>query len=562
MVDVPRRAARLALQLSALSLIAVVAAPAAAQDEDDEDADLEVEAFGDEYDLTATDGGEGEAAPRAGTEDDEDEDEDEESGAFYGQVAGEYQFRLNLMGDIPLTAVESRGFGTELGQNLWGEQWFRFTGEIGIRDKLKLIGQIDIADGVLFGDYTEGVDRAEQPRDDTTAFTSDGIQPRWLYLEWLSPIGLFRAGLQPSHWGLGILANDGTREPPFGDYRFGDRAVRLAFATKPGGEDSDFYVALAGDLVFNDLTADVTDGDRALQGILSAFYRRDERQIGVYAVYRSQRSEYDTGIMAPTGEDGRLDIFAFDAFGRWDWDEPSGGTAFIAAEGAVILGETSLTLDVPSVDSGDDDDDVRQFLVAGQIGRLSDDLDVVVEVGYTSGDSNTEDDYQRRATMDPDHRIGLIMFPEVVAWQTARSASLAGSPDLFGRPSPGSELLPTNGGVSGATYLFPYAVYRPLDWLDIRLGMVWARASADVVDPYRQRSASSSSNYMGGDASARDMGIEFDGAVRLLYELPHGVRVNAGIEGGIFLPGHAFDDSLGAELDPIGMFRLRAGLRF
>ena len=114
---------------------------------------------------------------------DEEEAADDDAPAFYGSITGAYRFRLNVMSDIPLNPVESRMIPGELGQNLWAEQWFRFTGEIGFRPKLRLIGQIDLADGVLFGDSTEGVTRAEQPRDDESAFGADGVQPRWAYLE-------------------------------------------------------------------------------------------------------------------------------------------------------------------------------------------------------------------------------------------------------------------------------------------------------------------------------------------------------------------------------------------
>ncbi|MBE7481196.1 MAG: hypothetical protein HS104_14590 [Polyangiaceae bacterium] len=145
--------------------------------------------------------------------------------------------------------------------------WLRLTPRVSYRDNLTLIGQLDVPRGFFGGQETRHVEAAERPYDDRQPL---GIEPRWLYLEYLSPIGLFRVGQQPSHWGMGILANDGDHPTLFGDYYGGSIAERIAFATKPAGKDSPFTVAIAGDLVFKDATADLTDDDRAFQG----FWRR------------------------------------------------------------------------------------------------------------------------------------------------------------------------------------------------------------------------------------------------------------------------------------------------
>ena len=92
----------------------------------------------------------------------------------------------------------------------------------------------------------------------------------------------------------------------------------------------------------------------------------------------------------------------------------------------------------------------EQRLGIVQLGRTAPKLDVVLEAGYASGDSNGKDAIQSRGTIDPDHRVGLVLFPEVLSAMTARSAALAQAPSLSARPARGSELLPTNGGVSGA----------------------------------------------------------------------------------------------------------------
>jgi hypothetical protein len=499
---------------------------------------------------------EAEAEADADAEADAEADADADDGGlvFYGRVGGEYQLRGNAMSDIPLTPLPRRPDTAELGQNYWAEQWLRLRGEIGFRDVVRLVGELDLLFGVAFGDLAIGTTPAAWPRDD---YGYPGLRLRHLYIDWNSPIGIVRVGQMGFSWGLGILANDGETPPPFGDYRYGDLVRRVLFATRPFGTSSPFVVALAGDWIAWDLVADwerpcrragqSNCGDTAFQGVLAAYYEEGDDRLGGFLAYRSQQSHLGDF----------LEVFVLDLYGRWHVPDPTGGRFFLAAEAAVVTGATSLTrtVDRPRAD-------VTQLLAAVQLGRTHADLDLVLEGGYASGDSNTEDGSERRATFDPDHRVGLVLFPEVLASQSARSAHLAQTDELSGRPARGSELLPTNGGVSGAFYLFAYGIWRPLPWLEARLGSIVAWASADVVDPYRQRAESRSVNYRGGDPTRRDLGLEVDAAILFHADLGGGVHFSGGLEGGLLFPGHAFDDASGNTMGEVGLARARGGLRY
>ena len=515
---------------------------------------------GDEDEDEDTPASEPEAADAG--EDGDPGDEEEAGLDFFIDLHGAYRVRSSLMDDIPLTALPSRGFEDRLGQRWWVSQWFRIGAEIGLRGHAQIITELDVARGLLAGDFTNGVTAAERPRSDVDFLAEDGLQLRKVYLEWRSQLGLLRAGLMPSHWGYGILANDGDHPRAFGDPDFGDRVLRLAFATKPFGESMPIYGAIGGDIVYRDLLADFSDGDRAYQGVLALWYQDEERRVGFYLARRWQEMPVDDGPTSMGEETSSLGVFALDVFARWDWAAPSGGTIRAGLEGALIYGSTDTALTVSDLEGEESFDDIRQFLLTMEVGYASDETDVSLEAGYTSGDSNAEDDFQRRATMDPDHQVGLILFPEVMAWQTARSSTLATSPELFGRPARGADLLPTNGGVAGAMYLFPTWRWQATDWMQLRLGAVWARATSDVVDPYRQRSESRAANYRGGDASNRDLGLELDGALLFQHELNHGIRLTGGLEGGYFMPGRAFDDASGTAMASIGLLRARFGMEF
>jgi hypothetical protein len=463
------------------------------------------------------------------------------------RIGGDYRLRLNLQSDIPLAPLPSEPETPDLGQNVWGQQWLRLRGALTLRDpRLRVVGEADLLFGVAFGDLAVGVAPAAFARD---AYGYPGLRLRQLYVEWADHFGRLQVGQTAFHWGLGIVSNDGGRAPPFGDALFGDLVRRVLFEGTPGGPDSPVSLALAFDWVAYDLIADFERrGEVALRGLAAVrLTLAPDRQAGAYIAYRHQENDLGEG----------LEVFVADAFLTWTFPEASGGKILTAFEGAYVFGRASAfrTVERP-------EDDVRQLLWGAQLGRLARHVDVILEGGFTSGDANPTDGAQRRAVMDPDHRVGMILFPEVLAWQTARSAAIGQSPALFARPGRGTERLPTNGGVAGAFYVFPYATWKPLEELQLRAGGVLAFASTDVVDPFQQIALSQQRNYRGGDPGARDLGLEVDLAVLTRLEIAAGVVFSGGVEGAVFFPGQAFADALGQRFGPVGLARLRVGVSY
>ena len=80
------------------------------------------------------------------------------------------------------------------------------------------------------------------------------------------------------------------------------------------------------------------------------------------------------------------------------------------------------------------------------------DLVAQVEMGYASGDANPLDGTQRRFVFDPNHRVGLLLFDEVLRFATARASTAAQDPLLTNatRPPPGVDLLPSNETLAAA----------------------------------------------------------------------------------------------------------------
>ena len=514
-----------------------------------------------------------------------------EPGVIRLQLHGEEQLRYEHLRSFPLDVTATRNLAypgaisDSIGQNDFVSHWFRITPTLQLGDKLRVVGQADLT-GVLVGDLAHDTGADQTPRDQYDGYSN--VQPRWLYAEWTSPVGLLRVGQQPSHWGMGLVANDGDHPSLFGDYRYGNIVEQVLFATKPLGINSPFVVALAGNLVYRDNVAILVQGDRAWQGIAAAFYEQGPDMLGVYGVYRSQthamQSEPSYFPYADTIHVGVLDVaghfarpiavpgetaYVFGAFeaatelGSTDAERtiyqlPGGPwTKIQTYGGAATLGVVLGGREGPRPLASHDPSPVNRPDLYGRVVAQ-------VEVGYASGDANPDDTTEKRFVFDPNHKVGLLLFDEVMRWQTARAATAAQDPNLGNgsRPTPGTQLLPSNGGVFGAQYVYPTAMYRPRPWLDLKLGAVIAQTTADYVDPYRLALQGAYVNYTGSDPKRHDLGVELDGGVEARMPLGPILRLQVGAQAGVLFPGGALADATGVEMKTPWIAIGRVGLQY
>ncbi len=501
-------------------------------------------------------------------------------------IHGEYQLRAQYMRAFPLdvstsVAIQKPGaIEDSLGQKLFTSHWLRFTPRLQIQENFQLIGQIDLLTGLGIGQTAHDTSADLDPRDDHNAFSN--VQPRWLYAEILTPIGLFRVGQQPSHWGLGIVANDGDHPSLFGDYRYGDISERLLFATRPAGKDSPFAVVVAGDLVYRDQLARITRGDQAFQGVLAALYDKGPNQIGLYGVWRRQVNDKTSVAPYSTYTDA-IDLGIVDAAAKFATNVAGTPDAFVfgGLEAAVVVGSTNAVRTPDQALSGSDTT-VHAYGGAAQLGvvhrgytdpdKTGTVLDPVtfgdvvgqLEVGYASGDADPYDGTEKRFVFNPNHKVGLLLFDEVMRWETARAATAAGDPRLSNgqRPAAGIDLLPSNGGVFGAQYIYPTMLVRPKRWLDLKGGMVLAQTTSDYVDPYRVATKGAYTNYRGGDPGKHDLGVELDLGVEARAPLDYGVTLSVGAQGGVLFPGGALADATGTTMKTPWVGIGRVGLLF
>lgn len=486
---------------------------------------------------------------------------------------GEYQLRYRAMNDLRLTAPPGRPDLGSLGQSQYVYHWLRLSPRFQYKDVVAIVGQIDVPRGMVLGDTTTLVDRTRDPLNEPGL---GEIHPRYLYIEYTPSFGVFRIGQQGSHWGMGVLANDGEHPSLFGDYGRGSLTERVLFATSPMGKDGPLSIALAGDLVLEDNTADLLDDhDRALQAVAAVVWRTPRTELGLYGVIRSQMRESEAvSALTPLAEEMLVGVA--DVSGKLNGPLPGGGGyVYGSLEAAAVFGSTTYARSAygPSVDpaASREPEAIRSFGAAATVGAVRvkgrgqarfGDLVAELGWGYASGDADPNDGVNRRFTFDPNFNVGLVLFDHVLAWKTARAATLAQDPELTKRPAPGVQFLPSRGGVFGAAFLNPRVVVRPRRWLDLKAGVLIAQATADVVDPYHAGALGEIASYDGGDERSHDLGLELDLGIDARLPVQESLTINLGAEGGVLFPGHAFDDALGRGLGTQTLVNVKVGVNY
>ena len=227
-------------------------------------------------------------------------------------------------------------------------------------DGVSLKSRLLLIDDVLFGNneadvsILTGLTRATSNLTHTDELEpEDDIKLERLWAEVLTPVGLIRAGRQPSNWGLGILANSGDPlewGPEGNGSGNGDTLDRLSFLTDLavalGWEDETWLVAAAYDRAIEN---QVVSADDDVHQLVLASLSTDgsisprvvgTREVGAYVVW-------------VTGDQWNSDLALFDGYVHLEV-----GDVFVEAEGLVALGQTQRGGLIP----GDDREEAEENL--------------------------------------------------------------------------------------------------------------------------------------------------------------------------------------------------------
>ncbi len=360
-----------------------------------------------------------------------------------------------------------------------------------------------------------------------------------------------KVGLMRSAWGQGVLANDGERVPAgaarnaFGFSRTADRVMRFQLAffplspqAKPEGEGPGappLTIALAGDAVFDDDTADWRKGDRAYQGILAVLGEIKYFKGGVYVVHRRQAHEEggDTQVTAVDVQ-ARVDIVK----GRVD--------AWLEAEVAGLFGTTDYTRSAIL----DGRFDIRSAGGVGRLGVRHGIFEAAFEVGAASADDNPFDKKLRGFTFDREYRVGLLMFGDYLRKTSAVTAYNLADPAYRYEPARGFDRVATGGSVTGVTFINPRVAFKPVEGLTIMAGYLTASSQGSYADPYRTGVAGGVSTGPNGAIGASSMGHELDLGVDYTHRVGR-VELHGRIEGAWFSPGRVFAQRGGGDPEDV-----------
>ena len=490
--------------------------------------------------------------------------------AFAADVRVDGSYRLRLATDTNL-ALDESGFAS--GQQTWAEHRLRLTPKIVELGQIEIQGSFDVLSGIVAGDTAADfrgygfTDRSEK-----NGFKSTGFDFRHLFVKINTGVGIFEVGQMPSHWGMGMVANSGNgeEETDFGDVRFGDIVDRLLFATRPFqallGPKSELgkhlALALGADLVYRDRYASLVVrnggglqwGDTAFQGLGALVYDPTENtRVGFYATRRVQS-------FAANG--GDLHIWVFDGHVRHSmpFDALGGLVLSVEGEAAQIYGGTSHAPNLSALGSTR----VNQQGGALRVMAARGEVEAELEGGYASGDANPFDDQASSFSMNRDFKVGLVLFDEVMLFQTQNAARRLSDPKLLGAPPPGLDLLPTEGAVTNAMYLKPTLRFKP-SFLGGKIRLVgsalFARAPQPVVDAYQALVYSGPRNAFGAVAG-KNYGVELDGAVSYRTRIRDPLGFEAGVQFGYLMPGDAFTRVDGSRMPGAYAMKVRATFVF
>lgn len=374
------------------------------------------------------------------------------------------------------------------------------------KDDWKVRTEWDLFTGQLAGDAWD-VRGTEDARDREVVgvLRGDAFRARRLSVEGRAgPVGI-EAGLVTSHWGLGMLANDGAHEPFFGRNDFGDRVIRLRVGTRPIA-GVPLTVGIAGDRVIEDEQATwspFTGGQAAWQGIASALYgEKDGPKLGVYGVYRNQ-TEADGERVTSAG--------VLDLYGDVPLALP-GLTLRVAGEAAGILGRTDRAQSYNARDGLAVTSGGATVLVEALPEALP--LTGTLRGGWASGDGDPDDGRSNDFSFDRDFDAGMVLFDEIQGAIDAATYAQLTDDSHSGRAPDGADALVGEGAVRGASFVQPVVAFKPIPWLGVKAGALFAWSTKPISQGFATyRNGGVPANHLGQATSGYALGTELDWAV-------------------------------------------------
>jgi uncharacterized protein (TIGR04551 family) len=445
---------------------------------------------------------------------------------------------------------------------------------VNVTEQVRVKAQIDIFDNMVMGDTPEGyfLNQLATSREAPLAFQSrsqqapeagsnavwSSIRAKRAWAEVRTPFGELRFGRMPSHWGMGMLVNNGDCL----DCDFGNNADRVMFSTKLWGH----FIAFLWDWLATGPTTQIIGPqqgqnvffnadpiDDASQWIL-ALGRMDKAEeikervdagkivfnYGGYFIYRQQDWAESVNPPMPTNNSAvqlastivhrGAKAFIPDIWLRLNWRK-----LHLEVEGAMVVGKIDNVSDQYAPVKGNVNLLSGGFAFKADYRLLHDALKIFLDIGYASGDASEDPNaitnfhFQtltpvnnsiNRFAFDPDYHVDLILFRRIL------------------------------GTVNNATYFKPGVSYDIVDNFGARVDLEYAIAS----------------NPIGYPGNAWNLGLEIDAA--LMYKNEE-EGFYAGLVYGVLFPFSAlsfpkeiFGAQFAHDADTAQTFQARLAVKF
>lgn len=450
---------------------------------------------------------------------------------------------------------------------------FRFEPTINISEEVRIRTQLDVLDNMVWGmtpdyGYSRNGPGYFNDRHDFSIFSqsqattrsginslADSIAMKRVWGEVSTPIGILRFGRMGSHWGLGMVHNDGNGI----DSDWGDTVDRIMFTVEPL---PGFYVTPMVDVNVAGLTSlrlpeggqpfNLSTSDDANSFILAVAKRDTESEAkaklesgqtvlnaGLHFSYRNQRVD-SQALLSPLVNDGLstapsvrsgilrdAHLFIPDV-----WLKVERKAFRIELEAAAILGSAR-----PNFQPSASRIDFWQFgaVLQGEGRLLNGDLQIGGEIGFASGDNSPGfGNYPRRQGSGANGEVqsGDIDGPQ---WSCAEAVSCADRVVRnfrFNRDFRTDMILYREilGGITDSIYFKPKVSYRITQGLNV---WAWGMYSRAIYGESVPSAKYSTSGTIPGDPN---LGLEIGAGAR--YETEDGFF--AQVQYGVFFPFGAF----------------------
>ncbi|MCA9490624.1 MAG: hypothetical protein KC621_11920 [Myxococcales bacterium] len=420
-------------------------------------------------------------------------------------LAWEGHLRIRGQAYDHLWATEGDRLSAITTQRLWLRPRFDL-----LEDAAHLWVEVRALDDVVFGDAGGGTTPLDPGEPTATGLDGSDV-PVTVGRVWMEvrlPIGLLRAGRQPSVWGMGLLVASGDSfDQTFGESRWPSTSDRLQLEVRPlgllstalGREDREIplVASIAVDRLVEDPLDLLPSGDPA------------PREPGWWADSDDDLARllyvlaYDGRGVRALGTEGDLSA------GVWVEQRLQRDTdthlLLVDAAGRALLHHVLVEGELFRM-GGDTAGDTASLLGWGaRAGVVLDHAKLLVEAGGASGDPDPADDELRAASLHPDHNVGLLIYEEILA---ATSASV-------GRPS--------KGAVLSSRYVFPTAHWMPARGVELLGGflMAWPDGPDGLLFQCRPSDPGGCDAPPLLQASEGPIGWEVDGGLKIRWAEDH-----------------------------------------